>query len=59
MKFFDQKPEEEIPLDKITCVDYLDDDSNKSYQFMVMIEGRRPWKLKANSEARYYLQHAH
>jgi hypothetical protein len=50
-----QKPDEEIPLDKISCVDHLDDDSNSSYQFEVMIEGRRQWRLKAKSEARHYL----
>ena len=46
-----QKPEEGVPLDKISAVDYMDDDPNEPYQFMVTIEGKRSWKLKATSEA--------
>ena len=42
-------------MDKISAVDYLDDDPNEPYQFMMTVEGKRHWKLKANSEARILL----
>ena len=41
-----------IQLGKITDVDYLDSGPNDPYQFIVIMEGHKIWKLKTNSEVR-------
>ena len=45
-----QRPEGEVQLSKIKDVVYMDDDPSEPYQFNVIIDGRKPWKLKASSE---------
>ena len=45
-----QRPDGEVQLNKIRDVVYVDDDPSDPYQFNVIIDGRRPWKLKASSE---------
>ena len=45
-----QRPDGEVQLNKIKDVVYVDDDPSDPYQFNVIIDGRKPWKLKASSE---------
>lgn len=47
--YYFQRPDGEIPLDAISDVECLDDES-EPYQFQITIEGRKLWKLKASSK---------